>query len=202
MGLYLIEEYTDVDLTKFFKWFSWFTVCLIPGFIISLLYGLNPTTLILFSSWTSWMSPLQYLVFVSLVNCGVYKNTGDYSFSFCVAVISAAVSGYLYEVPRWILRDGLFGLIRTAKMSFLVLDFGMLAVPFLFYMLRDRGVMVNLLLSVSGLVYMIYMVFYTPLIEFYLHVAYPVVGLPSTVLCRVPAMWLVYQLITTKSSNK
>ena len=201
MLIYLVDTYTDLDFDQFFKWSGFAVLTSIPVYAVLALYGYNLIDVVVSQSWTSWLSPVQYLVFVFFVNRRVHDVTCDSSYSFCLSMVAAAVSGYLYEVPRWIMRDGLFGVFRTAKMSFIVLDFGMLAVPFLFFMLRGREVKVNLLLVLSGLVYMVYVVFYAQFIGFYIHSVYPLVGLSTTVLCRVPAMWFVYQLVTTKSSN-
>ena len=202
MFIYLVDEYTELDFDQFFKWGGFAVLTSIPVYTVFALWGYNLVDLVVSQSWTSWLSPVQYLVFVFIINRRVHDMTGDSSYSFCLSVVAATVSGYLYEVPRWIIRDGVFGLFRTAKNSFIVLDFGMIAVPFLFFMLRDRGVQVNKLLLLSGLVYMIYMVFYAQIISFYISMIYQLVGVPTTVLCRVPAMWLIFQFVTTKSSNK
>lgn len=202
MTFYLVDEHTDLDLDQLFKWATFLTAFSVPVFLVCYLCGYNLFTLIVYPSWTSWISPIQYLVYISLVNRLLHDNTDDSSFSFCLSVISASVAGYLYEVPRWIIRDGVLGLFRTAKMSFLVLDFGMLAVPFMFYMLRDRRILVNKLLVVSGLVYLFYVVFYTPLMVFYIGEVYKFVWVPLTVLCRVPAMVFIYQLVTSMENVK
>ena len=202
MSIYLIDETTELDFDQFFKWFSLLTLLAIPGYLGFLLLGVNPFSLIVYPSWTSWISPMQYLVYTSLLSRVLYDRTDDSSFSYCLAVVSASVVGYLYEVPRWLIMDGFWGLFRTARNSLLVLDFGMLAVPFLFFMLRDRKPVLSKGLLISGVGYLLYVMFYAQIVGYYIHTVYPLVGLPTTVLCRVPAMWLVYHLVTTKSRNK
>jgi len=201
MLIYLVDTYTDLDFDQFFKWSGFAVLTSIPVYAVLALYGYNLIDVVVSQSWTSWLSPVQYLVFVFFVNRRVHDVTCDSSYSFCLSMVAAAVSGYLYEVPRWIMRDGLFGVFRTAKMSFIVLDFGMLAVPFLFFMLRDRKPVISKGLVVSGLGYLLYVMFYVQIVDYYIHTVYPLVGLPTTVLCRVPAMWLVYHLVTTFCRN-
>jgi hypothetical protein len=195
MGLYFVKEYTDIEMDHFFKWFAKFTLCLVPAYIFLIMLGYNPITLILYPTWSYWLSPLQYLIYIPMANHTIYKNIKDHSYSFILSVISAAISGYLYEVPRWVLR-GLPNLIRSSKYSVLILDFGMLAIPFLFFMVRDKKIVLSKSLILSALIYLFYVGFYTQLTGFYLSEVYHFIKVPLTVMCRIPAMIFIYCFVS------
>lgn len=202
MLAYLVNRYTKYSLDEVFKWLTFATVSAIPLYTICTLFGVNVVTLVLESTWRSILSPIQYLIYIWLVNRRLFQNTGDSSYSYTLSVVSAGVVGYLYEVPRWVLRDGLSGLFRTARTSFLVVDFGLLAVPFMFFMLRGRRVDVGACFLVSLSLYVFYVLYYAPLVAWYLGVGYSLVHLPLTVGCRVPAFLVTYFYVSGVEETK
>ena len=201
MGMYLIQKYTGRSYEKLYKILIWGSLALIPVYTLFVVTGYQPITWIVNPTWTSNYSIMQYLVYLGLTNLMLYRRTRSYVYSFTLSIISAASIGYLYEVPLWLERGGVFELIRTAKNSFIVLDFGMLAVFFMIYMVYEKRPKLNKALIISVFLYVGYYLFYFRYYpEFFIRI-YPYTKIPTTFLLRLPAMYMVIQFINSPPNH-
>ena len=194
LGLNIIQIYSNRDMEKTYNFFSKISLLLLPTYLFMIFLGYNPIQWFITETWTSKYSAIQYLTYIPLANSQTYGNTGKRSLSLTLAVISVAAAGYLYEGPRWFMRGGVLELIRTAKTSFIVFDFGMIAFIYMICLGYVYGVKVDKKLVFGSILYVSYCLGYTlfypePYISLY-YLTY----IPMTIIKRIPSMIFCYIL--------
>ena len=160
------------------------------------LLGLNPITWILNPTWRTATSVIQYLIYIQATTYMVHRNTDSYREAYTLAIMGAASTGYLYEVPMWLNR-GITHLFRTSANSFLILDFGMVAVMFLAYLLRDTKPNRK-----TWVAFAFYLLYVTLGHHFPYGRLYQLLGIQSAITRRTPAMILTYLLCQSKLETR
>ena len=197
MAMYLFQKYTGRSYEKLYKIFTLGSLALIPVYSLFVVTGYQPITWIVNPTWNSSWSTMQYVVYIGLTGIILYWKTSNYVYSYTLSIISATTAGYLYEVPLWLERGGVLELFRTAKNSFIVLDFGMLAVGFMFYMVLEEPPRLDRALFFSLLVYVVYCVIHLQYFPQPFKQLHKITKLPMSVLLRFPSLFLTYQFAKT-----
>ena len=197
MGMYLIQKINGNRYETLYKILTWGSLALIPVYTLFVVTGYQPITWILNPTWNSNWSIMQYIVYIGLTGVILYWKTRCYVYSYTLSVISATTAGYLYEVPLWLERGGVLELIRTAKNSFIVLDFGMLAVVFMVYMVLEEPPRLDKALFFSVLVYVVYCIIHIQYFPEPFKQLHKITQLPMSVLLRIPSLFLTYQFAKT-----
>jgi len=172
-------------------------------YFVFVLFGLNPITYIIHSTWRQPHSPLQYLVYITIIARLAEHRTHDIGYGYTVAVVSAGAAGYLYEVPRW-LQWSIWDVFRTAKTSIIILDWGMICVPLMIYfVLKKKPNLLNTGFLLSIGLYEAYCIAYYYNSEAMIHVLHQLfLPIPKTFFLRIPAFLLCgYFVNTLKKKN-
>lgn len=192
MALFIIHRYYPDRTEKIYKVFTLLTYILLPSYLIFTFLGINPVTWVLSPTWTANQSTLQYIIYITATNYVLLRKTKNHGLNWTLAFISATSAGYLYEIPYWIRIGGIFNVIRTAKTSFMLFDFGLLATIYLIFMLRLYRTKIDrrLLFAFTG--YLAYMIIYWICYPEKFIELYQVTGIPTAILLRTPAMILTH----------
>ena len=133
LGLYLFSRIKNVDLVYWGLFYGLIISILVYPWIHNL--GLLP--------WATKLTVFQYQAFIVIVAAIAWYRTGQISYSFTLAYFLALASGYFYEVPRFLLLNGLPGLFEMNRYSPLAIDLQIWAMFFIPMLFMDRGLEIS-----------------------------------------------------------
>ena len=165
------------------------------------LSGFNLLTLVN-NSWRTWATPTQYAVFMILAYELSYNKTQDTSYSMVLSVHMASAAGYLYEIPRYLTLQGFRGLLRVNKFSVFHIDYAILAVFVVMWLLWRKGVKTNRLLLCGYCLYTVWYFFNFNDVQSvkYIYAWFYDIRVPWVCLFRSPTM--LFLLSLTQTLNK
>jgi hypothetical protein len=171
------------------------SMCIYFGFAV---IGYNPLNNLIPSTWRDPYSPLQYLVYITIIARVAEHRTHDIGYAYTLAATSAGAAGYLYEVPRW-LQWGLWDIIRTARTSLIVVDWGMMCVPLMVgLVLWKKPNLANTGFLISLGLYEAYCIAYYYNSTAMIHILHQLfLPIPKTFFLRIPAMLLCGYYVNT-----
>ena len=151
-------------------------------------------------SWTTVTTPVQYMVFILVLYWLIYAKTDDQPYAVTLSLHMALVSGYLYEVPRWIYLQGLPRIIRFNRYGLFWVHYSIISVFLVAWLLCSKRWRINWLAALGVANYVFYCaVFYFGyewLWSFRFTVYFDSFMIPWINLYRVPAMLMFLCLVS------
>ena len=165
--------------------------------------GVNPFDY-LQRTWTTLRTPIQYLSFILLTYIHTYTKTNDIPYSFTLAIHSASAAGYIYEIPRFLVLQGLSGVFRFNKYSPIRIEYSIFAILIIVTMLFMYNYTPTRYTNVAALLYIAYFIGYPTLQRVRVFTRFHGIQIPWINLYRLPAMLLLFSLSTglTKRSSE
>ena len=141
--------------------------------------------------WQTWTTPAMYLVFTLLTYGLAYHRTLDHPYSITLACHMTLATGYLYEAPRFLYLVGLRGMIRVSKYSIFYVDYAIIAIPVIMWLLYRKKINLNPIVLIGLQNYEVYFLVFWIKYEWLQEIRWaPLYGyrLPWINLYRVPTM--------------
>jgi len=93
--------------------------------------------------WQTWTTPAMYLIFTLLTYGLAHHRTRDHPYSITLACHMTLATGYLYEAPRFLYLVGLRGMIRVNKYSIFHVDYAIISLLVIIWLLYRKKIMLN-----------------------------------------------------------
>lgn len=153
------------------------------------------------SNWRTWATPAMYLVF-TLVTYGVaHTKTRDHPYSITLACHMTLATGYLYEAPRYLYLQGLRGLIRFSKYSPFRVQYAIISIIIIAWLLLKKKVELNPIVLLGMQQYEVYFLVFWIKYEWlqeirFIHLIKFGYFIPWIYLYRLPAMIMLLLAVT------
>lgn len=194
--LYLLRK--KIKTVNVFKSIVVLLYMFIPIYTWIYIFIGNPFNILSYS-WNTWITPVQYCLFLILGYELSYHKTSDIPYSMTLSFHMASAAGYLYEFPRYLSLQGWGWVIRFNKYSVFRVTYSIISLVIIVYLLSERGLKPDKTVMLSLFAYTLYTIWYYSNFEWvqslrYIYIWAGCLKIPWVNLFRLPTMLFLLSL--------